>query len=142
MPKRHDALVDRVADSFLKEDLRKVRSSSVLAYLRFGSIEAFAAQSPEDSDDLQHRLRMALNSALLNIRFDDDDRALLAPYLYEQEPRRCSWCGAALPRHGGRGRPRQYCKNACRQRAYRQRSRPERLKNVYRQAFGVLDNDL
>ncbi|BAC18414.1 hypothetical protein [Corynebacterium efficiens] len=33
----------------------------------------------------------------------------------------CSWCGKDIA-PSGRGRPRKYCKQACRQRAYEQRN--------------------
>ncbi|WP_018352785.1 hypothetical protein [Longispora albida] len=35
---------------------------------------------------------------------------------------RCTWCGAELPSAAGMGRPRRYCAQACRQRAYEQRT--------------------
>ena len=38
------------------------------------------------------------------------------------EVRRCGWCRRVLPQQGSVGRPRQYCGQACRQRAYEQRS--------------------
>lgn len=38
------------------------------------------------------------------------------------EPRRCGWCRRVLPEQGSVGRPRLYCGQACRQRAYEQRS--------------------
>ncbi|HYH25343.1 MAG TPA: hypothetical protein VD834_08370 [Blastococcus sp.] len=38
------------------------------------------------------------------------------------EQRRCGWCRRVLPEQGSVGRPRQYCGQACRQRAYEQRS--------------------
>jgi len=38
------------------------------------------------------------------------------------EPRRCGWCRRVLPQQGAVGRPRLYCGQACRQRAYEQRS--------------------
>ena len=38
------------------------------------------------------------------------------------EQRRCWWCRRVLPEQGSVGRPRQYCGQACRQRAYEQRS--------------------
>jgi hypothetical protein len=38
------------------------------------------------------------------------------------EPRRCGWCRRVLPQQGSVGRRRQYCGQACRQRAYEQRS--------------------
>lgn len=31
------------------------------------------------------------------------------------EPRRCRWCRRVLPDRGGRGRPRQFCSQRCRQ---------------------------
>ncbi|MGY1696127.1 hypothetical protein ACI780_14570 [Geodermatophilus sp. SYSU D00814] len=36
--------------------------------------------------------------------------------------RRCGWCSRVLPQAGSVGRPRLYCGQACRQRAYEQRS--------------------
>ena len=39
-----------------------------------------------------------------------------------QEARRCGWCRRVLPQAGSVGRPRLYCGQACRQRAYEQRS--------------------
>ena len=38
------------------------------------------------------------------------------------ERRRCGWCRRVLPEQGSVGRPRMYCGQACRQRAYEQRS--------------------
>ncbi|MCU1614206.1 MAG: hypothetical protein JWO98_1746 [Frankiales bacterium] len=38
------------------------------------------------------------------------------------EERRCGWCRRVLPEQGSVGRPRQYCGQACRQRAYEQRN--------------------
>ena len=39
-----------------------------------------------------------------------------------EEPRRCGWCRRVLPQAGSVGRPRRYCGQSCRQRAYEQRS--------------------
>jgi hypothetical protein len=39
-----------------------------------------------------------------------------------EEARRCGWCRRVLPEQGSVGRPRLYCGQACRQRAYEQRS--------------------
>jgi hypothetical protein len=36
--------------------------------------------------------------------------------------RRCGWCRRVLPQQGSVGRPRLYCGQACRQRAYEQRN--------------------
>ena len=36
--------------------------------------------------------------------------------------RRCGWCRRVLPQAGSVGRPRMYCGQACRQRAYEQRN--------------------
>ncbi len=38
------------------------------------------------------------------------------------EVRRCGWCRRVLTHQGAVGRPRLYCTQACRQRAYEQRS--------------------
>jgi hypothetical protein len=40
----------------------------------------------------------------------------------EGEERRCGWCRNVLPAQESVGRPRLYCGQACRQRAYEQRS--------------------
>ena len=40
----------------------------------------------------------------------------------EGEERRCGWCRTVLPAQESVGRPRLYCGQACRQRAYEQRS--------------------
>lgn len=37
------------------------------------------------------------------------------------QARHCGWCGSALPGGTGAGRPRRYCGQACRQRAYERR---------------------
>jgi hypothetical protein len=36
---------------------------------------------------------------------------------------RCRWCGRRFPVRGGRGRPRLYCRQACRQRDWEARQR-------------------
>jgi hypothetical protein len=40
----------------------------------------------------------------------------------QAEERRCGWCRSVLPTQESVGRPRLYCGQACRQRAYEQRS--------------------
>ncbi|WP_233492348.1 hypothetical protein [Blastococcus sp. TF02A-30] len=45
-----------------------------------------------------------------------------APTRGRGEERRCGWCRRVLPEQGSVGRPRLYCGQACRQRAYEQRS--------------------
>jgi hypothetical protein len=42
------------------------------------------------------------------------------------EPRHCGWCGLRLPHEGKVGRPRRYCNQSCRQRAYERRSAVQR----------------
>ncbi|MCP2257630.1 hypothetical protein LX15_001315 [Streptoalloteichus tenebrarius] len=43
-----------------------------------------------------------------------------------RQARHCAWCGQRLP-HGNRvGRPRRYCGQPCRQRAYEQRAAVQR----------------
>lgn len=42
------------------------------------------------------------------------------------EIRYCAWCGTRLPDDGGAGRPRRYCGQACRQRAYERRAAVQR----------------
>jgi hypothetical protein len=44
------------------------------------------------------------------------------PKRESDEQRRCGWCRRVLPSQGSVGRPRLYCGQACRQRAYEQRS--------------------
>lgn len=43
----------------------------------------------------------------------------------DPKPARCAWCGAKLPA-ATLGRPRTYCRQACRQRAYEQRALADR----------------
>jgi predicted nucleic acid-binding Zn ribbon protein len=40
--------------------------------------------------------------------------------------RHCGWCGARLPDDGKVGRPRRYCSQSCRQRAYERRAAVQR----------------
>jgi hypothetical protein len=42
------------------------------------------------------------------------------------EPKHCGWCGLRLPDDGKVGRPRRYCTQSCRQRAYERRSAVQR----------------
>ncbi len=45
------------------------------------------------------------------------------------EPRHCGWCGLRLPEESAErkvGRPRRYCSQSCRQRAYERRSAVQR----------------
>ncbi len=42
------------------------------------------------------------------------------------EVRHCGWCGQRLPEDGKVGRPRRYCSQSCRQRAYERRSAVQR----------------
>ncbi|MFW3172406.1 hypothetical protein [Geodermatophilus sp. CPCC 206100] len=50
------------------------------------------------------------------------DSALPSPRRGSGSERRCGWCRRVLPSQGSVGRPRQYCGQACRQRAYEQRT--------------------
>lgn len=50
------------------------------------------------------------------------DTGLPNPRRGSDAERRCGWCRRVLPQQGSVGRPRQYCGQACRQRAYEQRS--------------------
>ncbi len=43
-----------------------------------------------------------------------------------REQRHCGWCGRPLAESGRIGRPRQYCGQACRQRAYERRTAVQR----------------
>jgi hypothetical protein len=40
--------------------------------------------------------------------------------------RHCGWCGSRLPDEGKVGRPRRYCTQSCRQRAYERRAAVQR----------------
>jgi predicted nucleic acid-binding Zn ribbon protein len=40
--------------------------------------------------------------------------------------RHCGWCGGRLPDDGRVGRPRRYCSQSCRQRAYERRAAVQR----------------
>jgi hypothetical protein len=50
------------------------------------------------------------------------DTGLDSPRRGSGSERRCGWCRRVLPQQESVGRPRQYCGQACRQRAYEQRS--------------------
>lgn len=43
------------------------------------------------------------------------------------KPSRCAWCSSQLPPAAGQGRPRRYCKRACRQRDFEARRRAREL---------------
>lgn len=45
------------------------------------------------------------------------------PVTLFEESDRCRWCGRQVAQQPGRGRPRLYCRQACRQRAYEARRR-------------------
>ncbi|MDU0294862.1 MULTISPECIES: hypothetical protein [Saccharothrix] len=43
-----------------------------------------------------------------------------------EDARHCAWCGRRLPDNGRIGRPRRYCAQPCRQRAYERRAAVQR----------------
>ncbi|WP_199443122.1 hypothetical protein [Umezawaea beigongshangensis] len=43
-----------------------------------------------------------------------------------EQVRHCAWCGRRLPESGRIGRPRRYCGQSCRQRAYERRAAVQR----------------
>jgi hypothetical protein len=43
------------------------------------------------------------------------------------EKARCAWCGRQVAAREGRGRPREFCRRSCRQRAYESRRRAREL---------------
>ncbi|GAA2688856.1 MULTISPECIES: hypothetical protein [Actinosynnema] len=43
-----------------------------------------------------------------------------------EDARHCAWCGRPLPDQGRVGRPRRYCAQPCRQRAYERRAAVQR----------------
>ncbi|MGQ0838984.1 hypothetical protein [Actinokineospora sp.] len=50
----------------------------------------------------------------------------MEPVRRRHEPRHCGWCGRQLPGDEGAGRPRRYCAQSCRQRAYERRTAVQR----------------
>ena len=48
------------------------------------------------------------------------------PVRGRSEARHCAWCGRQLPDDGRIGRPRRYCAQPCRQRAYERRMAVQR----------------
>lgn len=49
------------------------------------------------------------------------------PVVTRQRPvRHCAWCGQRVPSSGRQGRPRLYCAQSCRQRAYERRTAVQR----------------
>jgi hypothetical protein len=61
-----------------------------------------------------------LASAAVDIRSEADP----APAA-QRSVRHCGWCGRRVP-SAGQGRPRQYCAQSCRQRAYERRAAVQR----------------
>jgi hypothetical protein len=47
----------------------------------------------------------------------------LREFTKSSEGSRCRWCGRALPARNGPGRPREFCKESCRQLDYQARRR-------------------
>jgi hypothetical protein len=52
----------------------------------------------------------------------------------ETPPRLCAWCGDPVPEQKGAGRRRDYCRRACRQRAYEERRTQDRIEERERLA--------
>lgn len=46
--------------------------------------------------------------------------------MLETPVKHCGWCGTRLPEDGKVGRPRRYCTQSCRQRAYERRAAVQR----------------
>lgn len=44
----------------------------------------------------------------------------------QRKVRHCAWCGRRVPGSGKQGRPRLYCAQSCRQRAYERRAAVQR----------------
>nr|MDQ3579572.1 hypothetical protein [Actinomycetota bacterium] len=51
---------------------------------------------------------------------------LVEPVRRRDEPKHCGWCGRQLPGDERAGRPRRYCAQSCRQRAYERRTAVQR----------------
>jgi hypothetical protein len=62
------------------------------------------------------------HSTQVTVEEASTDPGLPSPRRGSGVERRCGWCCRVLPQQGSVGRPRQYCGQACRQRAYEQRS--------------------
>ncbi|MFE2961179.1 hypothetical protein [Nocardia tengchongensis] len=110
----HDRLADRVANSFLSEDLE--RAAALIPILHRWSIYFL-----EPGREPQRRFAAEYSAA----RTDEKLTAGLLEYLGGQlSGVRCRGCGFPLPATPKRaGRPRQHCDNTCRQLAYRNRKR-------------------
>ncbi|MER7081910.1 hypothetical protein [Saccharopolyspora kobensis] len=48
------------------------------------------------------------------------------PSRRQRQIRHCAWCGRRVPEAGRQGRPRLYCAQSCRQRAYERRTAVQR----------------
>ncbi|MEU6268358.1 hypothetical protein [Saccharopolyspora shandongensis] len=48
------------------------------------------------------------------------------PSRRQRQARHCAWCGRRVPEAGRQGRPRLYCAQSCRQRAYERRTAVQR----------------
>lgn len=137
--RRCDALAEYVANGFLKDDLTdKAHVGPMLRlYMMHDSIEELAVAAGWSLDEI----RRALGRDVMNLRRSERQRSVLSAYLYEQEPSRYCWtCHAVLPRRTGKGRPRRYCKPACRQQEYRRLKRmctPPKQQRVYKREFDL-----
>lgn len=126
---RDSSLADRVANSFLANDLEDAlnqltplsRQLLVEHCLEGKSVEEIAEGMKRDVGLVSIWLQESLTAAR-GLR----SRTALAAYQYGEMPddsRFCACCGAALPRPPlrKRGRPQQYCNEYCRHRARRLR---------------------
>jgi hypothetical protein len=55
-----------------------------------------------------------------------DQRPTRTTRASRRDTRHCAWCGRPLPDDGKVGRPRRYCAQPCRQRAYERRTAVQR----------------
>lgn len=129
---RHDRVGEQVADSFLREDLERWLTELIDFDRR--AVRSFVHHYKDESGHFDAAHFLAYINTLIGqvfprVRLHQEHRARLLAYLggeLREEAGWCRWCSLELPR-ASRGRRREYCGNACRQRAKRyRRSMPAR----------------
>ncbi|MFG2447531.1 hypothetical protein ACGFQG_32095 [Nocardia fluminea] len=116
----------QVGEHFTEATRRKVHATPHKALLKD---LLWILERTADTEELLHGGNAPLIKRLLTELRSGELLALLA----EDSPLPggfCRWCGGRLENQKlGRGRPREYCTGACRQKAYRHRTRGDRSRS-------------
>ncbi|WP_194817978.1 hypothetical protein [Nocardia sp. XZ_19_385] len=121
-------MADRVADSFLPGDMRRALTElapSEESFIRH-LVEGMASDPEEFSKPALIRY---VHRGLSRLRHHPEHGAALLAYYGRAltEPGHCRACNRELGARCGPGRRPQYCSNRCKQLAYRNRKRAQRL---------------